>query len=108
MLIEELGRGHGFSTFTFLQPSPYYGTKPLSLEEKNILLPGSWADVYTRRGYPSLQDAVRRLQDHGYHALDLVDIFQDHPETMYVDSCCHFGKNGDEIIAERIAVELLR
>ncbi len=107
-LIEELGRSHGFRAFTFLQPSPYYGSKTLSLEEKKMLLPGTWPDIYTDRGYPALQNSVRSLRVRGYHAQDLTEVFQDHPETVYVDACCHTGAHGDAILSEAIAQEILR
>ncbi len=106
-LMQELGRAHGFRTFTFLQPSPYYGGKPLSPEEKNILVPGNWSDIHSGRGYPLLQDAVKDLENSGFDAIDLSNVFQNYPESLYVDSCCHVGARGNEILAEAIAKEIL-
>ncbi len=107
-LMQDLGRAHSFRTFTFLQPSPYFGSKPRSSQEREILVPGNWADMHGSRGYPLLQDAVKELADAGYSAVDLTDVFHDHPEQIYVDSCCHVGARGNEILAEAIAREILK
>jgi hypothetical protein len=107
-LMQDLGRSHGFRTFTFLQPSPYYGRKPLAQQELGILIPGNWSDRHSNRGYPLLQDATEELSNAGYDAIDLTDIFHDHPEPLYVDSCCHVGARGNEILAEAIAEEIRR
>jgi hypothetical protein len=107
MLIEELGRQHGFRTFTFLQPSPYYGNKPLAPQEKALLQPGNWADKYSRQGYPLLQVAVKKMTDAGFHAADLTDVFADHPEPLYVDACCHVANPGNDILGESIGEHIL-
>ena len=35
--------------------------------------------------------------------VDATRAFEAHPETLYVDSCCHFGPRGNEILAELVA-----
>lgn len=108
VLMHDLGRGHGFKTFTFLQPSPFYGNKIFSPEEKTMLIKGTWPDTYTQQSYPSLQNAVRALQEEGYAAADLTGIFDSHPEQIYEDSCCHPQAHGEEIMAEAVAKEILK
>jgi len=108
ILMHDLGRGHGFKAFTFLQPSPFYGNKPFSPEEQMLLTKGTWPDTYTQQSYPSLQNAVRELQEEGYAAADLTGVFDDHPEQIYVDSCCHPKAHGEEIMAEAMAKEIIR
>jgi len=108
MLIEDLGRSRGFRTFTFLQPSPYIGGKPLSAQERAILEFGGWSDRYSKQGYPALQEAVRSLREEGYTATDLSNVFSVHPETLYVDSCCHVGAEGDRILAKAMGRGILR
>lgn len=108
VLMQELGRQHGFHAFTFLQPSPYYAGKPLAPQEMAVLEPGSAFDVYSKRGYPLLQDAVRDLMVSGYNAADLTEIFSHHPEPIYIDACCHMGREGNDILGKSIAGEILR
>ena len=40
-------------------------------------------------GYPLLLRNGRKLKEQGVRFFDLTGIFKDHPEPIYVDSCCH-------------------
>src|SRR5262249_2775738 len=37
---------------------------------------------------------------------DLTGIFRDHPEPLYVDTCCHLNRAGYELLARRIAATI--
>jgi hypothetical protein len=34
-------------------------------------------------------------------------VFNDVEESVYVDTCCHFGRNGHEIVAQQIAKHMI-
>ncbi len=107
--LDGLCRANGIEYFHFLQPNQYVaGSKPLSAEEQRVAVV---ADHPYRagvvRGYPLLQDAGRALVDQGVRFSDISDAFATHAEPLYYDACCHFNHTGNEIVAARIADEIL-
>jgi hypothetical protein len=52
--------------------------------------------------YPLLQDSGRVLLADGVRFHDLTAAFADHPESLYVDSCCHVSARGSILVADRI------
>jgi len=102
----------GADYYHFLQPNQYVpGAKPLSAWEREF----AWsADRQSRMepGYPLLQAVSRDLPSQGVNYFDLTGIFADHPETRYVDDCCHLNRRGNELLAaemvRRMAPALLR
>jgi hypothetical protein len=102
-------RGHGIAYYHFLQPNQYIpDSKPLGSEERRV----AWLENHpgkrgVERGYPLLRQGARRLMQQGVHFRDLSYIFKDHPEPLYVDTCCHFGHEGNEIMARVIADTIL-
>lgn len=89
-----------------LQPTLYDPeSKPLTREE----IEGAVADASWKEGipqaYPALREAGERLRARGVSFLDASRIFQDHPEKLYYDMC-HFGPEGDAILARAIAPRL--
>ena len=100
--------------YHFLQPNQYApDSKPLSPEEREqIYKPDRLHGYFATRGYPLLPDFSRDLPGQGIHYFDLTGIFADHPETLYIDDCCHLNARGNELLAaamvERMAPALLR
>jgi len=47
------------------------------------------------------------LRDNGINFVDLTDIFADESRTVYSDICCHVNELGADLIAERVAREIL-
>ena len=43
-----------------------------------------------------------RLREHGINYFDLTKIFENNPETLYRDDCCHFNELGYELLAEQM------
>ena len=52
-------------------------------------------------GYPLLRQAGRSLAQRGVRFLDASGVFRDFEERIYKDPC-HFGRLGNEILAEAI------
>ena len=91
----------GAEYYHFLQPNQYVpDSKPLRAEE----LASAYAlekhyKSFIERGYPLLKQFSRDLQSQGVNYFDLTPIFADHPETLYVDTCCHLNTRGNELLA---------
>jgi hypothetical protein len=92
-----------------LQPNQYFeGGKPLSAEERRRF---HRADhpyrVGVTRGYPGLLEAGRELTAEGVAFLDLTRLYADHPETIYVDDCCHVDVEGYRLVVEPLVEAVL-
>jgi hypothetical protein len=58
-------------------------------------------------GYPLLIESGAELAERGVRFVDLTMIFADVRETIYRDACCHYYQSGYEMIAERMAREII-
>jgi hypothetical protein len=106
--LELLSRANGIRYYHFLQPNQYTKQKPMGPEE----LARSYDEGYLYRpgvvkGYPLLVAQGKRLAEQGVHFTDLSGAFADRPEWLYTDPCCHFNRQGHEILAQRIAAAIL-
>lgn len=90
-----------------LQPALHdEGKKVLTAEEiAGAETDGLWAQG-VHLGYPLLRAAGDELRERGVHFLDASGIFAGITERIYRDAC-HFGKRGNELLAEAIASALL-
>ena len=113
-LLSRLAATAGADYYHFLQPSQYIpNSKPLSdLERRDFLLPYIAARVNFPQTYPRFVQFGQELQQQGVHYFDLTQIFNDHPETLYRDGCCHLNQRGYELLAaamvQRLAPTLRR
>jgi hypothetical protein len=88
-----------------LQPNQYVeGSKPLSEKEKEIAIdPDSVWGKIAKEGYADLISMGDKLRSAGVPFYDLSMIFKDYKGTLYVDSCCHFGVEGNVLMGRKIA-----
>ncbi|MFK7743366.1 MAG: hypothetical protein AB8H80_23825 [Planctomycetota bacterium] len=104
--LQRLCELHGTRYFHFLQPNQYVpGSKPIGVDEAKIAFadgPRSYRPA-VEHGYPLLRAAGAELRQVGVPFTDLTDVFAGRDEPLYVDSCCHFGRRGNELLAIRIA-----
>ncbi|MCF8057550.1 MAG: hypothetical protein K9K37_13055 [Desulfocapsa sp.] len=93
-----------------LQPNQYVeGSKPLSVEEKEIAFdPEDTRGNIVKEGYSNLITMGKKLKSTGVPFYDLTMIFKDYEETLYVDSCCHFGETGNLLLGREIANILIK
>jgi hypothetical protein len=110
LLIDRICQSHGIRYDHFLQPNQYdKGSKPLSAVEQRIAY---WDKMPARplieKGYPRLRKAGQRLAQQGVRFHDLSRVFAQHEETFYFDNCCHFNRQGNEVMAVAIAKALLQ
>ena len=91
--------------FHFLQPNQYVpGSKPMGAAERRVAVREKHAyRIGVEMGYPLLEERFSMLQHAGVAFTDLRWIYQDHPEPLYSDSCCHLNKEGYAIMARAMA-----
>ncbi|HEX5050188.1 MAG TPA: hypothetical protein VFZ65_00320 [Planctomycetota bacterium] len=103
--LQALCASQGMRYFHFLQPNQYLEhSKPIGSAEAAVAIkPGHpWAEA-VRDGYPLLQAEGIALQQAGVAFEDLSGIFREHPEPLYVDTCCHLNQSGYDLLAEEVA-----
>ena len=89
-----------------LQPNQHFhGSKPLSLDEHNLIAMITDTDA-AEKGFPLLVERGKRIEAAGVEFLDLTRIFENEPETMYADSCCHMNEEANRRLAVAIGTRL--
>ena len=108
LLLSRLAAAAGADYYHFLQPNLYIpNTKPLSPQEQQELLnPARAAQSNFPETYPQFVQFGQELQQHGVNYFDLTLIFNDHPETLYRDDCCHLNQRGYELLAAAMVAPL--
>lgn len=109
-LIREVCEARGIRYFHFLQPNQYVeGSKPIGTEEamKAVQQNIDYA-IAVRACFPLMKAEGSHLAANGEAFFDLTDAFADHPEPIYVDTCCHITKSGDLIMARSIGERIRR
>lgn len=107
--LDRMCRANGVRYFHFLQPNQYVpDSKPMGAEEKRIAWdPNHGYAKCARTGYPLLLAAGEDLARQGVAFTDLTRIFADVEEPIYIDTACHFGLRGNEIMAQEVARRLI-
>lgn len=92
-----------------LQPNQYLpGSKPLSEKEREDFYSDKVPEGKTlARLYPKMIQAGNNLRAEGVNFHDLTGIYSEHPQTLYIDWCCHVNQEGNEILADHIADAIL-
>lgn len=107
--MHHLSRANGARYLHVLQPNQYLpGSKPMDRAERLVAIDAN--SPYrgpAEAGYPLLIEAGAELRREGVAFLDASRLFADVEESLYVDSCCHFNRRGNEILAEAIASAIL-
>jgi len=107
-MMQSLAIPFGFEYFHFLQPNQHVaGSKPFTEVEKMFIVtypndPDFFGNIATE-GYPHLIRTGKELKNEGVQFEDLTMVFKDTKETIYRDPCCHINKNGNEIMAKKMA-----
>jgi hypothetical protein len=101
-------QANGIAYYHFLQPNQYVpGSKPLAPQErKEAYLENHPYRRGALAGYPLLRKEGKDLVRQGVHFHDLTLVFQGHEEPFYIDTCCHFNKAGNVVLARAIAAAL--
>jgi hypothetical protein len=104
-----LSDGNNIRYYHFLQPNQYVkDSKPMSPEEIDKAIGKHVYHEGAEKGYPHLLKTADQLTDSGVNFTDLTMVYADHPEALYVDSCCHVNQHGYDIVVEQICKTLSR
>lgn len=108
-LMFDFCRARGIPYFHFLQPNQYLpGSKPMGREEQRIAIdPKQPYRKPVEEGYPLLIEAGRSLAASGVPFTDLTALFAGHPEPLYSDTCCHYNREGNRLLATAIGRAVL-
>ena len=110
--LDGICHANGIRYLHFLQPNQYVkDSKPMDQREYKIATVGDmFATEYAaavKKGYPLLIREGADLRNRGVEYHDLTMLFAKTKAAIYVDSCCHFNKQGYEMLAQAIADAIL-
>jgi hypothetical protein len=95
--------------FHVLQPNQYHQTgRRFGEAEQKIAFGGSSA--YREgviKGYPILLSKTPLLRAANENFFDATRIFDQTPEAVYSDNCCHYNQAGNQLFAEYIAKSIV-
>ena len=102
-LMNDMLKSRGIPYFHFLQPNQHY-TKRKSREEGSRAASLSESEYRNsvQQGYPILLKYTERLLENGVNFYSAVDAFEGESRPIYIDSCCHYTKLGNEILIDFI------
>lgn len=95
--------------FEFIQPNQYYATRrQFSADESKIAFhEASPFKEPTIKGYPRLLARIDSVRDAGVIVFNAVNVFDETPEMVYMDSCCHYSDKGNEVFSRYIGQSLV-
>lgn len=105
-----LSAGRGARYYHFLQPNQYVrGSKPMAISERRVASkPDQPFRPAIEMGYPMLAQVGAQLAATGVRFYDATAVFAAVEEPLYVDACCHFNKQGSELLARWMAQRIAR
>lgn len=106
-MLDAFCESRGARFFHFLQPNQYVAdAKPIGPVEAQVALIDTPLTRSVRDFYPRLIETGRELRERGVAFTDLTRIFAEHPESLYVDNCCHLGNRGSQLLAAKMAATI--
>jgi hypothetical protein len=105
VLMKSLCDSRGIAYIHILQPNQYFQTERALTEEerRNAFREDHIYRAGVVKGYPRLLMKEVDLLRAGVNFHDLTKIYDDFPQTIYQDSCCHPNKLGYQIVAKYVA-----
>jgi len=96
--------GNGIEYVQFIQPNQYYTKKTFTDNElENAVNEETVHAHFVKLGYPLLLRRAEELSRDNLPVISAVEVFDDEPSTLFIDSCCHFNKRGNWLLASFIA-----
>lgn len=104
ILMHDICSANNIEYYHILQPNQYVpDSKTMSpIEIKHAYDSSHPYREPVIKGYPFLHKQAKFLEAKKVHFLDLTDIFLEHKETLYKDTCCHLNEDGYAIVVEKI------
>lgn len=109
-LLRAACEANGVRYLHFLQPNQYLpDSKPIGAEEARVAFDPDhpWRGAVVD-GYPELLRRGAAMREEGFPFVDLTGVFREHPEPLYVDTCCHVGPRGNALLAAHIGAAVRR
>ncbi|WP_307785798.1 hypothetical protein [Okeania sp. KiyG1] len=105
IMMKQIAANNNILYFHILQPNQYYPTNRIYSEaEKKIAFDSDTPfKEATELGYPVLLNKIDDLKNNGVNIFNGVNILDNEKEIVYIDSCCHYTKTGENILSEYIA-----
>lgn len=101
-----VARSRNLPYISFVQPNQYLeGSKPLSGREIENFINPAWAAFLNPR-MKMLSDTADELAKSGLPVKNLMWIFNNERQDLYIDSCCHFNDLGNKIMENSILDEI--
>ena len=102
--LARLSEANGIGYFHFLQPNQYdEGAKKMGVEERRLAFRADHPyREGARVGYPLLREAGEMIRREGDAFFDFSRIFEDVPERLFADDCCHLTSRGYTLFADAI------
>ncbi|MGH9257443.1 MAG: hypothetical protein ACRD3C_23015 [Vicinamibacterales bacterium] len=108
IMMSELLSSRGVPYFHVLQPNQYFTQRRFSDDEARVAINGeSPFKESVEQGYPALVRAAKMLKP-PLHYLSAVELFDDAPEPVYMDDCCHYTLAGNRRLGSFIAESILK
>ncbi|MFH1062844.1 MAG: hypothetical protein V1747_08210 [Candidatus Omnitrophota bacterium] len=94
----------------FIQPCQYLpDSKNMNQTELDIAFdPNALHRPIVVKGYPYLKEQGQSLKEQGVALYDLSMVFKDCAQPLYIDTFCHFGQEGSQIVAQAMAEAMLK
>jgi hypothetical protein len=111
ILMRDLLATRGVPYVHVLQPNQYFTTRRFDEDEAKVALnPASPFKKAAEQGYPALlgDETTAMLKGNGIRFIDATKIFDDAPEPVYIDDCCHYTSLGYQLLARSISREIAR
>lgn len=105
VMMKAICDANGITYIHMLQPNQYFESERTLTDEERRIAFGE-DHVYRPgvvQGYPILRARIDDLKDRGVDFHDLTSIYDDIPESIYIDECCHPNQLGYDIVAEYVA-----
>jgi len=95
--------------FHFIQPNQYYPTgRSFSDAERSLaIIDNHPYESGVQKGYPALLQTVEALKIENIPIFNATEIFDEVNEVVYIDSCCHYNKLGNQVFATYIADSII-
>ncbi|MBU1086097.1 MAG: hypothetical protein KKD05_01105 [Candidatus Omnitrophica bacterium] len=107
--MDDLCAANKIEYFHFIQPCQYVpDSKIMDAEElKAAFDPDARHRQTVINGYPVLRQQAEGLKQQGIAVYDLSMVFENYSQPLYIDTFCHFGQEGSQIIAQAIAKTII-
>lgn len=98
----------GIPYFHVIQPNQYHPTQRNFTSEEISLFSDNPYIQGVKQGYPRLLNRIEDLQNSDINIINAVTVFDETPETVYRDSCCHYNATGQELLSQYIGDSIVK